>query len=51
VDEPDRKGQRWLRIRPHHGSGGVMVEAAEEWPALGPFLDRVGTAIAARQAG
>jgi hypothetical protein len=49
VDEPDRKGRRWLRVRPLHGSGGMMVEVqAEEWPALGPFLDRVGTAIAAQ---
>ncbi len=47
VDDPDRKGRRWLRIKPASpGSGGCMFEVQpEEWNHLGPFLDRVFAAI------
>lgn len=46
VDEPNRKGKRWLRMKPHKGSGGMMVEVQPaDWQVLGPFLDRVWAAI------
>jgi hypothetical protein len=47
VGEPDRKGRRSVRIKPaSRGSGGCMFEVSEEdWPSVGPFLDRVLAAI------
>lgn len=47
VEEPDRKGRRWLRIKPATpGSGGCMFEVEPgDWPHVGPFLDRVMAAI------
>jgi hypothetical protein len=47
VEDPDRKGRRWLRVKPaSKGSGGCMFEVApEDWPPLAPFIDRVMAAI------
>ena len=46
LDEPDRKGRRWLRLKPVNGGGGLMMEVPEQdWPVLGPFLDQVWAAI------
>jgi hypothetical protein len=45
--EPDRKGRRWLRIKPaSSGSGGCMFEVKpEDLPQIEPFIDRVLAAI------
>jgi hypothetical protein len=47
LQDPDRKGRRWLRIKPASpGSGGCMFEVGpEDWPHVGPFVDRVMAAI------
>ena len=43
IGEPDRKARRAVRIKPaSRGSGGCMFEVSDEdWPAVGPLLDRV----------
>ena len=43
----DRKGRRWLRIKPaSRGSGGCMFELQpEDLPQVEPFVDRVLAAI------
>ena len=45
--EPDRKGRRWLKIKPaSRGSGGCMFELKpEDLPQVEPFVDRVLAAI------
>lgn len=47
LKEPDRKGRRWLRIKPaSSGSGGCMFELKpEDRPQVEPFIDRVLAAI------
>jgi hypothetical protein len=47
IADADRKGRRSVRVKPaSRGSGGVGLEVEEaDWPAVGPFLDRVLAAI------
>lgn len=47
IADPDRKGRRSVRVKPaSRGSGGLQLEVDEaDWPAVGPFLDRVLAAI------
>jgi hypothetical protein len=47
VGQPDRKMRRSVAVKPaSRGSGGCMFEVQEEdWPTVGPFLDRVLAAI------
>ena len=47
LQDPDRKGRRWLRIKPAgRGSGGCMFELEpEDLPQVEPFIDRVLAAI------
>jgi hypothetical protein len=46
VDPPDRKGRHWVNLRAARGSGGCSFDVEpEDWPAAGPFFDRVLAAI------
>ena len=47
VGDPDRKGRRGLTIKPaSRGSGGCRFEIEEQdWPAVGPFIERVLDAV------
>ncbi len=46
VDPPDRKGRYWVNIRATRGSGGCSFHVEpQDWPAAGPFFDRVFAAI------
>ena len=48
VDGPDRKGRHTVRIEPAMRGGGCHVAVPEEdWPEVGPFVDRVLAAMPA----
>ena len=42
IDGPDKKGRYRATATSARGSGGCALEVPEaDWPAVGPFLDRV----------
>ena len=50
VGEPDRKERRAVAVKPASRGGGCRFDVPpEDWPAVGPFLDRVLAAIPAAQ--
>jgi hypothetical protein len=46
VGDPDRKERRPVSVKPaSYGGGCQFAVAPEDWPSVGPFLDRVLAAI------
>ena len=46
VSGPDGGGTHWVLVQASHGSGGCNLQvAADQWPGVGPFLERVFAAM------